>query len=321
MRKTLILLFLGCLCLTAVAQATRPRPHFRPDWVFQAPRPGNGTYLYVVEHGEGRTKREAINQALGRVFQSTANRIGQAISTEEINKAVQAGTDFEVIARNMKVPINKVCEFPVQDTLTNSWTMYVLCQVAKAGNITPEFEATDECTKHERFDTALKRWKEEQEKIEADRIAQEQAALKAHKKEQASDNTKAFFASMFIPGMGQMMKGSKYGEKKYVGEGVGILLSELVLLGAGTGSYLYAQKQNDLLKGWGVDYETYNNAQKMKKIFTYTSYGCFGAAVVIWGVNLYRACAIKKKDYAFYPTVIPTTNYDYALGVGGTIKF
>lgn len=321
MKKTLILLFLGCLSLTTVAQAMRPRPQFRPDWVFQAPRPGNGTYLYVVEHGEGNTKREAINQALGRVFQSTANRIGQAISTDEINKAVQEGTDYEVIARNMKVPINKVCEFPVQDTLTNSWTMYVLCQVAKAGNITPEFEATDECTKHERFDAALKKWKEDQDQIAAAKDAEVRAAIKARKREMHSDNAKAFFASFFIPGMGQMMKGSKYEEKKYIGEGVGILLSELVLVGAGTGSYLYAQKQNELLKGWGVDYDTYNSAQKKKKIFTYTSYGCFGAAVVIWGVNLYRACAIKKKDYAFYPTVIPTANYDYAFGVGGTIKF
>ncbi len=321
MKKTLTLLFIGCLSLAAVAQTTRPRPAFRPDWVFQAPRPSNGTYLYVVEHGEGNTKREAINQALGRVFQSTANRIGQVISTDEINKAVQSGTDFEVIARNMKVPINKVCEFPVQDTLTNSWTMYVLCQVAKAGNITPEFEATDECTKHERFETALKRWREEQEQIAAAKEAEERAAVKAKVKEIRSDNTKAFFASFFIPGMGQMIKGSKYGEKKYIGEGVGFLLTELVLVGAGTGSYLYAKKQNDLLNGWGVDYKTYNSAQKKKKIFTYTSYGCFGAAALIWGINLYRACAIKKKDYAFYPAVIQTTNNDYAFGMGGTIKF
>ena len=161
MRKLFFIFVLGGFALTAFAQM--PRPKFRPDWVFEAPRPSNATYLYVVEHGEGKTKREALNQALGRVFQSTANRIGTYISTEEVNRAVQAGTDYEVIARNMKVPINKVCEFPVQDSITNSWTMYILCQVAKAGNITPEFEATDECTKHKRFDEAMAKWKAQEQ--------------------------------------------------------------------------------------------------------------------------------------------------------------
>ena len=184
MKKLFLLTLLGLSALTVAAQMTR-KPVFRPDWVFEAPRPGNATYLYVVEHGEGNTKREALNQALGRVFQSTANRIGQAFSTDEVNRAVQSGTDFEVIARNMKVPINKVCEFPVQDTLTNSWTMYVLCQVAKAGNITPEFEATDECTKHTRFDGAMQKWMAQQK----DKEKEQQKAIR-------KKNGQAFAASM-----------------------------------------------------------------------------------------------------------------------------
>ena len=117
-----------------------------------------------MEHGEGNTKREALNQAIGRVFQSTANRIGQPVSSAEINKSVQQGVEFDVIARNIKIPVNKVCEFPVQDPQTNAWTVYILCQVAKAGNITPEFETTDACTKHEKFDAFRKKWEETQAK-------------------------------------------------------------------------------------------------------------------------------------------------------------
>ena len=153
MRKILFFTLLALIATSAMAQQPQ-KPQFRPDWVYSAPHPGNSTYLYVVEHGEGATKREALNQAIARVFQSTANRIGQFVSTDEINRAVQAGTDYNVIGRNMKVPVHKVCEFPIQNK-DYSWTVYVLCQVAKAGNITPEFEECDLCNAHTIFDERM----------------------------------------------------------------------------------------------------------------------------------------------------------------------
>ncbi len=161
MRKILFFTLLALISTSAMAQQPQ-KPQFRPDWVYNTPHPGNSTYLYVVEHGEGATKREALNQAIARVFQSTANRIGQFVSTDEINRAVQAGTDYNVIGRNMKVPVHKVCEFPIQNE-DYSWTVYVLCQVAKAGNITPEFEECDLCNAHTIFDKNLKYYNESKE--------------------------------------------------------------------------------------------------------------------------------------------------------------
>ena len=309
MKKTffILIIFFGA-ALTASAQMRKPI--FRPDWVWEAPRPSNGTYLYVVEHGEGNTKREALNQALGRVFQSTANRLGQAISTDDINKAVQAGTDYEVIARNMKVPINKVCEFPVQDTLTNSWTMYILCQVAKAGNITPEFEATDECTKHNRFDAAMKRWREEKT---AEQEKQNREILKS--------NGRALVASTFIPGMGQMLK-------KQGGSGAAFLISEVALFGGGTACYFLGQEQLKTMKAAGTSYNSYKEAKDMKGTLDIVMYTCFGVGIAVHIANMVHAWYVKDKhlpvNVAFVPAVIPTNEYttpSYAYGAGVQIKF
>lgn len=309
MRKTFLLILLGAIAVTATAQMTR-RPVFRPDWVFEAPRPSNGTYLYVVEHGEGNTKREALNQALGRIFQSTANRIGQAFSTDAVNRAVQSGTDFEVIARNMKVPINKVCEFPVQDTLTNSWTMYILCQVAKAGNITPEFEATDECTKHTRFDKALAKWKEQQEAKEKQ---QQQAILRK--------NGQALVASTFIPGMGQMLK-------KQNGSGAAFLVSEVALFGGGTACYFLGQEQLKTMKAAGTSYNNYKEAKDMKGTLDIAMYTCFGVGIAVHIANMVHAWYVKDKHLpvtvAFVPAVIPTNELStpsFATGAGIQVTF
>lgn len=309
MRKTFLLILLGVIAMSTAAQMTR-RPVFRPDWVFEAPRPSNGTYLYVVEHGEGNTKREALNQALGRVFQSTANRIGQAFSTDAVNRAVQSGTDFEVIARNMKVPINKVCEFPVQDTLTNSWTMYILCQVAKAGNITPEFEATDECTKHTRFDKALAKWKEQQEAKEKQ---QQQAILRK--------NGQALVASTFIPGMGQMLK-------KQNGSGAAFLVSEVALFGGGTACYFLGQEQLKTMKAAGTSYNNYKEAKDMKGTLDIAMYTCFGVGIAVHIANMVHAWYVKDKHLpvtvAFVPAVIPVNEFStpsYATGAGVQITF
>lgn len=304
MKKSILLLLMSVLTLSVSAQMTK-KPTFRPDWTFKAPAPGNATYIYVVEHGEGKTKREALNQAIGRVFQSTANRIGAVVSTDAINRAVQAGTDYDVIARNMKVPVNKVCEFAVQDTTDFSWTMYILCQVAKAGNITPEFETSEECTKHEMFDQAMARWNEQEKQKEKDA-----------KKAIANRNAKAMAVSIFLPGAGQMIKG-------HYAKGAFTLIGEVALIGGGVGTLYAAKKQDKILGSYGIDYETYQHALKAKPIFQGISYTCFGLAAVLYGVNLWRAYTLepKQKRYAFYPTVVPVNDNNYALGMGATIKF
>lgn len=114
-----------------------------PDWITNKPTPTNNTYLYVVESATGQTELQARNRAIAEVFRSTAMRIGQPIDSEEINRALQRGTEYYVISSQYNVPINKVCEYT--DNKTSPCRVYVLCQVAKAGNIRVEFDDFSAC--------------------------------------------------------------------------------------------------------------------------------------------------------------------------------
>lgn len=309
MKKLLLVLVLGSLLTPAYAKLTK-KPTFRPDWTYEAPESHDPSFLYVVEHGEGNTKREALNQAIGRVFQSTANRIGQFVSTDEINRAVQAGTDYEVISRKMKVPINKVCEFPMQNPGDGTWTMYILCQVAVAGNIKPEFQPFNGCTNHERYDELEAIWNQ-----------QIQDSINSNKATIRKSDTRAIVASTFIPGLGQMLKGQG-------GSGAAFLLSEVVLFGGGTACYFMGQEQIKTMKAVGTTYEQYTNAKKMKNVYDIAMYTAFGVGAVVHIGNMVHAWVVKDKhlpqNISFAPAIIPTNELlepSYAYGLGVQIKF
>lgn len=137
MKKNDLLVFLfGLFTISATAQKL-------PDWIINKPTPTNNTYLYVVESATGQTEMQARNRAIAEVFRSTAMRIGQPIDSEEINRALQSGTEYYVISSQYNVPINKVCEHT--DNKTSPCRVYVLCQVAKAGNIHVQFDDFNAC--------------------------------------------------------------------------------------------------------------------------------------------------------------------------------
>ncbi len=137
MKKRNILTFvLALFALSGMAQKL-------PDWIINKPSPTNNTYLYVVESATGQTEQIARNRAIAEVFRSTAMRIGQPFNSEEINSALQRGTEYYVISSQYNIPINKVCEYT--DNKTSPCRVYVLCQVAKAGNIHVEFDDFNAC--------------------------------------------------------------------------------------------------------------------------------------------------------------------------------
>lgn len=143
-----------------------------PSWMNELPKAGNNTYIYLREMGEGASYTAALNQAMARVMQSTANRIGQPFDSKEINMALQNGTNYEVLSSQYNIPINKVDEYDVR-LKDGSHRVYVLCQVASAGNVRPHWESL--------------------------------------KREGENNNWTAFAKSAVIPGLGQMGKGY-YGE-------------------------------------------------------------------------------------------------------------
>ena len=136
MKKLLFLLLLIAAQMTLVAQEM-------PQWVLQKPRPANDSYLYVVERGVGDTEMEARNRAMGLVYRSTIERLALAIDLSSINEAIANGSNYGESSDAMNVPVNKVCEYIQREG--NQYAVYVLCQVARYGNMAYNFTPFTQC--------------------------------------------------------------------------------------------------------------------------------------------------------------------------------
>ena len=124
----------------------------RPGWTVKLPKAGNNTYLYVCENAIASQERDASNQAIARVFQSTAMRLGVSFDSQKVFEAVQSGTDLAVISQQYNIPIYKVCEYT--ERIGTNYKVYVLCQVATAGNVYPEFDYSfNGCNDDHRYST------------------------------------------------------------------------------------------------------------------------------------------------------------------------
>lgn len=111
-----------------------------PAWMKELPKPGNETYIYVRESGEGATVNDAMAQAMVRVFQNTANRLGQPFDARAVREALSSGTDYQDISKQYKVPVNRVGVYTMQ-LKDGKWWVYVLCQVAAMSNVEPVWES------------------------------------------------------------------------------------------------------------------------------------------------------------------------------------
>lgn len=188
------------------------------------------------------------------------------------------------------IPFKKVCEYTEKQS-DGTYCVYVLCQVAMRGDIVPRFEDYRQCNSITKFKSYM------------------------HKKD-----VTAIVASVFLPGVGQMTK-------RHYGEGIGTLLGEGALIGGGVAMLTLSNKQKTIMDDASgtLTYDDYQAAKSKYNTFRYTAYGLFGAAAVVYGVNLWRAwaCRYRFKEMAFYPTAIPMERepMGLAFGVGMNINF
>ena len=149
MKKLLFLLLMAMSQMVICAQEV-------PQWVQKKPRPENDTYLYVVERGVGATEMEARNRAMGLVYRSTIERLSLGVDLSSINNAIANGSNYGDSSEAMNVPVNKVCEFIQQEA--NQYAVYVLCQVARYGNIEILFTDFTHCNQSFSHQVAIPSW-------------------------------------------------------------------------------------------------------------------------------------------------------------------
>lgn len=134
MKYRLFILFV--LLATGIMECQAKR---EPSWMKEMPLPANNTYIYVRESGEGKTVEEALNMALLRVFQNTANRLGKTFDETEVFAALKSGTNYVTVSKQCGIPINKVDQYGVQ-LKSGAYWVCVLCQVASMRDVVPVWD-------------------------------------------------------------------------------------------------------------------------------------------------------------------------------------
>ena len=114
-----------------------------PRWVRHLPKAENATYRYVVESATAASEDAARNKAMGMVLQHSIMSLGLAFNSQDVENAITTGK-LQSLVSEFKVPVNEVCRY--REELSNGGVrVYLLCQVAVAGNIAVQFTEFRHC--------------------------------------------------------------------------------------------------------------------------------------------------------------------------------
>lgn len=127
--------------LTSNAQA--------PYWVKRLPVPKSGNFYYRVTIAEGRNYKDAYTEAFAMaIYESYSKLKGISVSINSDQQTIKEGV-VEAISTvdegQMRLPINKVCEYEERVITSNKIRLYVLWQVANSALVDPKFEDFYKC--------------------------------------------------------------------------------------------------------------------------------------------------------------------------------
>lgn len=127
--------------LQTVAQNTQP------SWINTLPKPENETYYFRVTHAEEQTYEKAYVRAFSMAILESSWKMGLPVDAKNDMATIEKGVENNLTIRSHQsnIAINKVCEYQTKSIATNNVVLYVLWQVAAAGNIEPRFEEFNKC--------------------------------------------------------------------------------------------------------------------------------------------------------------------------------
>ncbi len=140
MRRLIIFIaFLTVALFSATAQ--------KPYWIKELPVANSGSYYYRVTRAEAKTYEEAYSKAFSIAILESSWKIGVRVDTKNDLETIEKGIieNINVSDRAMKIPLNKVCEYTEKASGTMNIRIYILWQVARYGNIPPNFEDFSKC--------------------------------------------------------------------------------------------------------------------------------------------------------------------------------
>lgn len=130
--KRLILLLNIALLINSCIYAESKMSMWRPNWTYNTPKSTSSSYAYASIKGWGSTEAEARNNAYARAMQAAQAQLGIMVKSDEINKAVQAGEDFNVISQDFSIPMWEVCQYSNRDG--TDYIYWILMRIASDAN-------------------------------------------------------------------------------------------------------------------------------------------------------------------------------------------
>lgn len=137
-------LFLMLLLVAGVGASAQEQ---LPYWVHRLPKPGNDTYYYRVTHAEELSYEKAYVRAFSMAIMESSWKMGLPVDSKDDLAAIEKGVadNISIRSHQSNIALNKVCEWQVKSVTSNKVKLYVLWQVAAAGNIEPQFEEFNNC--------------------------------------------------------------------------------------------------------------------------------------------------------------------------------
>ena len=119
-----------------------------PYWVNNRPNTESSSmYYFRVTKGEGNNYDKAYANAFARAILESSWKLGVDVNTTDDLQTIENGINenISVSASQMSLPLNKVCEYTEQLSGRMGIRVYILWQVAKYGNRSPQFEEFTKC--------------------------------------------------------------------------------------------------------------------------------------------------------------------------------
>lgn len=139
----LIMVFGWALALSA-------QSNHRPSWIKNPPKPKKGNFYYRVTVAEGKNYENAYTKAFAMAIYESYSRLeGIAVSLNSSEDDIERGVteSISTVPGQMRLPINKVCEYEESRTSSMGIKLFVLWQVANDALVDPQFEDFNKCDK------------------------------------------------------------------------------------------------------------------------------------------------------------------------------
>lgn len=143
-RISKILFFAFCILLFPDIRA---QGVIAPYWIFNLPLSGSDYYYYRVTSAEGKTYNEAYVKAFSMAILESQWKLGVKVQKSDDLDSLEddIANSINIEPVNMKLPLNKVCEYSEPLNTSNGIRLYILWQVARYGNVDPKFEDFNKC--------------------------------------------------------------------------------------------------------------------------------------------------------------------------------